>query len=82
LVQEAADEQSDLETDNTTGSILRYCQVLCDLLQDGAPAAFSSSHFCCVIGPQAEGICPCMSAGDGGEIVTARTKDVIYLIVG
>lgn len=43
---------------------------------------FSSGHFCGVFDPQAEGICPCMSVGDDGEIVAARTEDRVDLIVG
>ena len=42
-----------------------YCQVVCHWMQGGAAPAFSSGHFCSVIGPQAEGICPGVSPGAG-----------------
>ncbi|MGO4567577.1 DUF4158 domain-containing protein [Rhizobium sp. 2YAF20] len=35
-----------------------YCQVVCLWLRCGG---FSSHHFCSIIGPQAEGTCPCVA---------------------
>lgn len=38
----------------------RYCEVVCLWLRFGA-AAFSSHHFSSIVGPQTEGVSPCMA---------------------
>ncbi|MCM5690716.1 hypothetical protein M8037_18365, partial [Sinorhizobium meliloti] len=39
----------------------RYCQVVCLWFRGGEAGGVSSNHFCSKIGPQAEGICPCVA---------------------
>ena len=42
----------------------------------------SNDHLAGIIGPEAEGICSCMTIGSGGEAIAAGFEDGVDLLMG